>query len=183
MNIMKSLYISKTEKASWAKSHDICKSFGMELATFDIPNEAEQLLVNYRLYSTKKPNVWVGYTDENHDGVWTSNEGKLMDKNISFHAGEPNNKGVENCLGIKFDTNEYKYNDDLCSKDHHFMCEHKTAISSADDCKESLEKQRREFSMMNSELNAEIYSLKTENIGLKNKVKNLENCCEISKLR
>ncbi|CAO1420784.1 unnamed protein product [Diamesa tonsa] len=174
--IIKSLYVSKTEKASWAKSHDICKSIGMELATFDLPNEAEQLLVNYRLYSTKKTNVWVGYTDENHEGVWISNKGKLMHENISFHDGEPNNyDGVEHCLAIAlYSNNQYKYNDIHCSLIRHIMCEHKTAISSVDDCKVSLEKQRSEFSMMNSEMNAKMDSLKTENIGLKNKVQTLE---------
>ncbi|CAO1361314.1 unnamed protein product [Diamesa tonsa] len=142
MNIMKRFYISKTAKASWVKSHDICKSFGMELATFDIPNEAEQLLVNYRLHSTKQPNVWVGYTDQNHEGVWTSNKGKQMDKNISFHAGELNDKtGIENCLEINFSNNQYKFNDVNCNKELHFMCEHKTAIPTVDDCKMSLEKQ------------------------------------------
>ncbi|CAO1442167.1 unnamed protein product [Diamesa hyperborea] len=153
----------------------------MELATFDIFNEAEHLLVNYRNHSTKESNVWIGYSDENHEGVWTSEGGKLLDKNITFHGGEPTNgKGhdyVENCLEIWFSNNEYKFNDNQCNRDYHFICEHKAEISYVDELKANLENQTNEYSMMKSKMNAEMEKLKKENVNFQTELQTLRNSC------
>ena len=177
---MKSLYISKTEKATWANSQVICNSYGMELASFDIPNEIEFLLTGYEKLTNKPSNTWIGYTDEGQEGIWTNNKINLLPKNVGFHNGEPSNsEGKEHCLEVCFLNNQYKFNDNQCFRLHHFICELKVTLSNVDELKANLADQKLKCDSDQTELKNVIDTLKTENINLQNKFQTLENSCKI----
>lgn len=123
-------------KESWKDSVEICEKYGMELATFDSPKESQDLLEAYRHKSIKHSNVWVGYTDENHEGAFISSDDKLLHNKTCFHEGEPTNgeDGIaENCIEIFEYDGEHKYNDNQCSRKFHYMCQENKTISIVDE--------------------------------------------------
>ena len=119
----KTWYLS-TWSSTWYKAVEECKSYGMKLTTFGSDKkEEDELLKLYRASSTH-PDAFVGYTDEGHEGTFTTVEGEKLQISLDFHTNEPNNlKGIEDCLEFKLFNNVIKYNDNSCNSNRWFICE------------------------------------------------------------
>lgn len=71
---------------------------------------------------------WIGATDEAHSGtfVWRTTGKRVTYSNWS--KKEPSNtfhfNGYENCVEISYYSDQgYKWNDNACASEHHYMCE------------------------------------------------------------
>ena len=123
----KTWYLS-TWSSTWHKSVEECKSYGMKLTTFGSDKkEGDELLKFYRASSTH-PNAFVGYTDEGHEGTFTTVEGEKLQISLDFHTNEPNNDGGEDCLELYNYNNNLKFNDVRCKYNKPFICEKENFI-------------------------------------------------------
>ena len=121
----KTWYLS-TWSSTWYNAVDECKSYGMKLTTFGSDKkEEDELLKLYRASSTH-PDAFVGYTDEGHQGTFTTVEGEKLEISLDFHTDEPNNyDGEEDCLELHKNNNNFKFNDVRCNSNRQFICEKK----------------------------------------------------------
>ncbi|CAO1430569.1 unnamed protein product [Diamesa serratosioi] len=181
-NTKKQLYLSKT-KESWTKSVEICQSFGLNLVTFKMKDEKEYILNLWEKSPMKENNVWIGYTDTPHQGLWVSHDGQLLNDKNTFKAGElrtRDNGSDEHCLEIVKQNDKYKYNINKCSNEYHFICEKNEVNSFVNDLKRELKKQTKNFTEIHDKLKSEIDSLNAKNNELESKFQNKER--EVTKL-
>ena len=113
--ITKTWFLS-TWQSTWHKAAEECKSHGMNLTTFDSEKEeAEDLLKSYRLLNSSS-RAYIGYTDQGHEGAYTTFTGEKLKIGLEFHVGEPNNGGGnEDCLEIWIYNGKVNYNDVTCN--------------------------------------------------------------------
>ena len=79
-------YVTRTMKGDWLTAFNTCKSFGLELATFDNKIEETELLSKFGKFSTK---AFVGIVDEGKPGSWyKSNNGEPVTHLMAFHPKE-----------------------------------------------------------------------------------------------
>ena len=118
-----------TWSSTWQRAHEECKIHGMKLTTFGSENdEADDLLKFYSLLSPR-PDSFIGYTDEGHQGTFTTITGDELEIGLTFHDGEPNNSGgVEECLELYSLNNIVKYNDIKCKINKPFICEQENFV-------------------------------------------------------
>ena len=99
----------------------------MKLTTFGSEREeGDDLLKLYKLIQMdgSHPDAFIGYTDEGHQGTFTTITGDKLEIGLTFYDGEPNNEGgVEDCLTVKNMNQTFKYNDLGCSINKPFICE------------------------------------------------------------
>ena len=118
-----------TWSSTWQKANEDCKIHGMKLTTFGSEKEeGDDLLKFYNLLSSH-PDAFIGYTDEGHEGTFTSLTGEKLEIGFTFHHGEPNNDGgVEDCLAVKNLNKTLKCNDIGCSINKPFICEQENFV-------------------------------------------------------
>ncbi|XP_070491061.1 macrophage mannose receptor 1-like [Chironomus tepperi] len=120
-NYSKTYYLSKHFKSHWAESKAICKSFDLELATFETLQEQQSFfdkLVKVDHISSTEAHIdgMATVSKSQTDWYWT-NSGVKIPYQLLWKAGEPNNaRGDEFCLAVnKFDDNSFGMNDYPCS--------------------------------------------------------------------
>uniref|UniRef100_A0A8B9J488 C-type lectin domain-containing protein n=1 Tax=Astyanax mexicanus TaxID=7994 RepID=A0A8B9J488_ASTMX len=113
-----SIYYTSTEKKTWAKSRQHCRTIGADLVI--INTKEEQVRDRER-----KIDMWIGLTDEETEGVW-----KWVDNTTQtlgyWMEDQPNNfNGNQNCASIQTTgINPLRtWNDYQCSYEKHWVCE------------------------------------------------------------
>lgn len=132
----KHLYFFHHFEATWYGALQICLRLNMTLLAIDSADE--QLVIldilneNSNFNSTKK--YFVGATDEggmDNEYFWISN-GKTVDFELNFQAGEPNNQfsstsvtNKEDCLVLMSNviTMKYEFSDTSCNEPRNFICQ------------------------------------------------------------
>ena len=101
----------------------------MKLTTFGSEKlEGDDLLKLFSLLSSH-PDAYIGYTDEGHQGTFTTITGAKLEISLTFHVGEPNNSGgVEDCLELANVNQIRKYNDIRCNSNKPFICEEENFV-------------------------------------------------------
>ena len=104
-------FFYSTQTTTWKQAESICESLGGHLAT--ISNIEENNFIAHSSVS-----MWIGYTDEETEGIWKSVEGNVVwiggpngtTQNGNFtnwyNNLEPNNSGGEDCALI-YPTDDY----------------------------------------------------------------------------
>ncbi|XP_071960017.1 C-type lectin-like [Antedon mediterranea] len=118
------------ESLNWMDSLQVCKEHGASLAT--INDEAENTLVGGGLCSgSGNNNLWIGFNDIEHEGVWQWTTNSEEDSNFQNWAShQPNNfngaafdKYNADCATIKC-SNSHFWNDRNCVDIYYsFVCE------------------------------------------------------------
>ena len=84
---------------------------------------------------TPQTHYWVGGTDQKEEGKWLWSDGNPW--NFSLWAKEPrqpdNHYPGENCLKIYDHVTPDGWNDDVCRKDHKFVCSQRICQNLKDD--------------------------------------------------
>lgn len=104
---------------SWSDAETACRRQGGALASFRSPAELEayRAATASRLHSDR---AWVGFTDEGHEGTWTTTRGRRPTF-TAWRAGEPNNAGgSENCA--EWYPADAGWNDVPCNQPHVGIC-------------------------------------------------------------
>ena len=111
------------EAKNWYQAKDICRQNGGELAMIRSADEQARVL---RVRGAEKRFIWVGATDEGHEGQWLY----VNEDGVSYAdwpPGEPNNNaGNENCLSLWANRGHFiggKWNDHNCNTRLPFVCE------------------------------------------------------------
>jgi len=107
------------QSVPWIDAEHACKSAGGTLASLTTPEEIEafRAAVADRLGADR---AWIGFTDEGHEGHWTSVTGRPMTYS-HWRAGEPNNAGGrENCA--EWYPSDAGWNDVPCELPHVGIC-------------------------------------------------------------
>merc|ERR1712198_320043 len=123
-------------KLTWKKAKEYCKGKGSRLIVAKDKNTQAWIELRYTP-------MWIGATDEGHEGNWTWIDGTPVVKG-PWNTGEPNNGVVmwdENCAAANFKTLPWwaygKWSDKSCDKELKFACEIIDFSSSKDDGKGS----------------------------------------------
>ena len=104
---------------SWSDAETTCKRQGGALASFRSPAEldAYRAATASRLRSDR---AWIGFTDEGHEGNWTTTKGRRP-AFTGWRAGEPNNAGQgEHCA--EWYPADAGWNDIPCDQPHVGLC-------------------------------------------------------------
>ncbi|XP_078061418.1 CD209 antigen-like protein D [Mustelus asterias] len=112
----KTCYYFSTEMSDWHGANNSCAANNSTLAI--VTTESQQnLIANHD--SEKR---WIGLTDLDQVGVYVWVNGEQLRKGF-WARGEPNNPGVERCIvkGGRYHPN--KWNNDLCSARHRWICQ------------------------------------------------------------
>ena len=95
----------------------------MQFAYFNSIKEKRALASKYLSFNPH-PDVWVGYTDQNHEGTWTSVNGERPKLTLEFQVNEPSNSGGdENCLHMEHKGENFLFNDVNCAIKQRFICQ------------------------------------------------------------
>ncbi|XP_048239843.1 perlucin-like [Haliotis rufescens] len=116
-----SCYWISTTVASFAEAKTYCQYMQSHLARITSKVEDDFLRGHVRRRG-KGTDYWLGATDMNVEGKWLWEGNKAMTY-TNWDRNNPNNdKGVENCLGLRKEFN-YKWNDYQCHHRLNFICE------------------------------------------------------------
>ncbi|XP_078061685.1 uncharacterized protein LOC144487463 [Mustelus asterias] len=114
--INKTCYYFSKESSDWHGANHSCVANNSTLAT--VTTESQQdLLANYD--SEKR---WIGLTDLDQVGVYVWVNGEQLGKGF-WDFGEPNNQGKERCVTKGARYHLHKWNNDVCSARHHWICQ------------------------------------------------------------
>ncbi|XP_067883052.1 CD209 antigen-like protein C isoform X2 [Heterodontus francisci] len=112
----KTCYYFSTNLTDWFNANKSCARLNATLVIVKTPGE-QDFIAN--LDFEKR---WIGLTDLHVDGVYRWVNGDPLVTGF-WARGEPNNPGVEHCVtkGARFDAK--RWNDDLCTAYHRWICE------------------------------------------------------------
>ncbi|CAO1385241.1 unnamed protein product [Diamesa hyperborea] len=114
----------------WSQALSSCFSHKMELTHFSSRQDKETLSSLYHAFTPHPQGVWVGYTDEGHEGYWTDMYNHPPKLSLDFQANEPTNSGGdENCLHMDNINSFFSFNDAKCSIPRPYIC-HKIETTS-----------------------------------------------------
>ncbi|XP_022098427.1 macrophage mannose receptor 1-like [Acanthaster planci] len=103
----------------YAEAQTHCESTGGTLASPNSQEELDAILQLASQHPAQVPSLWLGYTDEGHEGMFTDNFGKVL-THAPFPQGEPNNCcGGEHCLQL---FKNGLLNDMGCHRKLNFVC-------------------------------------------------------------
>ncbi|CAO1367419.1 unnamed protein product [Diamesa tonsa] len=109
-------YMTRTLKGDWLTAFNTCKSFGLELATFDNKNEETELLSQFSKFTIP---AFVGITDEGKPGFWyKSTNGEPITHLMAFHPKEL----LETCLAVETIGGQAKFSAIKCDDKLNFIC-------------------------------------------------------------
>lgn len=126
----KVFYLSMDFEASWMLARTYCKTYGMDLATF----ETERELTSFNMMATRSKfyfDRWthVGgvskFVDKHREWYWVGTN-KKINYQIQFATGQPNNYlGRQNCLGLSKEEREFEFQDIDCHGrfEEKFLCQ------------------------------------------------------------
>jgi hypothetical protein len=112
-------YCIEPEQVPWIGAEHACKKQGGTLASLRTreENEAFRVAVGGHFGFDR---VWLGLTDEGHQGRWTTVTGRRMTY-AHWRPGEPNNAGGnEHC--VEWYTSDAGWNDIRCDQPHVGIC-------------------------------------------------------------
>ncbi|XP_078063466.1 uncharacterized protein LOC144489476 isoform X2 [Mustelus asterias] len=112
----KTCYYFSTEPSEWHGANHSCVANNSTLAI--VTSQSQQnFIANHD--SEKR---WIGLTDLDQVGVCLWVDGERLGKGF-WAMGEPNNRGVERCItkGARYHPN--KWNNDVCSARHRWICQ------------------------------------------------------------
>jgi len=116
-----------TEK--WIDAISICLEHGMKFASLDSLEEHNYFLARVNNNSTLLTDLSThigGYTTvpkSTDDWIW-NNSGNPVAYSMDFHYGEPDHRdNSERCLSILRMKSVLALNDEVCSKEHRFICQ------------------------------------------------------------
>ncbi|CAG9809164.1 unnamed protein product [Chironomus riparius] len=124
-------FISKYFKSSWAEAKAICRSFDLELATFENLVEFTNFQKILKAANPFPPNIDMVHVDgmtpntgSTTDWYWT-NSGVKIPYTLQWNPGQPDNAGgQEACLTIRKYGGDYAFNDYFCSeRTTYFICQ------------------------------------------------------------
>jgi len=109
------------EKKTWAAAQSICRAEGGELVKVD------SKAMNDWLAKQTLNNMWIGATDNGHEGKWTNLDGSTALANF-WSKGEPNNLGgYQNCAVANFVSGGWggkgTWDDQPCASANSFVCQ------------------------------------------------------------
>ncbi|XP_078061158.1 uncharacterized protein LOC144486994 [Mustelus asterias] len=112
----KTCYYFSTELSEWHGANNSCKANNSTLAI--VTTESQQDLIARHDTKTR----WIGLTDLDQVGDYIWVNGERLGKGF-WAMGEANNRGVERCVtkGARFHPS--KWNNDLCSARHRWICQ------------------------------------------------------------
>lgn len=118
-------------KTEWVNALAVCKSFGMDIISFESKTESEKMLdICSRNADLFEVHTYAGGLAANAfslDEWYWMNSGKRLNFKLRFAPGEPNNHlGSEFCLSIvRWEgTTTFYFNDIDCSNDARpFLCQ------------------------------------------------------------
>ena len=117
---------------SWEDAEKHCRNYGGHLASV-----TSQQIHYYLLSKIKQTQLacWVGGTDIKEEGKWLWSDGNPW--NFTLWAKEPrqpdNHYPGENCLKIYDHVTPDGWNDDMCRKEHKFVCSQRICQNLKDD--------------------------------------------------
>ena len=133
----------------------------MKLTTFGSEKEEGDDLLKFYSLLSPHPDAFIGYTDEGHDGNFTSLTGEKLEIGLTFHDGEPNNSGgVEDCLELYNLNNIVKYNDKSCTIDKPFICEFENHVKGSCENVYSMNKMAKDIVQLQKKLSEANQNLK-----------------------
>ena len=91
----KKVYHGYTERVNWITAVHRCSQKGMKLAEVD--NAAEQAAVA-RVYDRYRQHMWIGASDQQHEGVFRWSTGRLVTYSNWVRAKPDNFRYVEDCV-------------------------------------------------------------------------------------
>jgi len=112
-------YKVHNDAKTWQEANNICKNSGGQLVE---PDNEE---VNRYLATLSADNIWIGATDNGHEGrfTWVSSGKNVQMK--KWHPGEPNNCcGGQNCAVTNFNKKGH-WDDAGCNIKNKFVCQFK----------------------------------------------------------
>ena len=111
------------EAKNWYQAKDSCRQHGGELAMIRSADEQARVL---RVRGLWRQFIWVGATDEGHEGQWLYVNGDGVSY-TDWTPSEPNNAhGNENCLSLRAIRRQAvggRWNDHNCHTLFPFVCE------------------------------------------------------------
>ncbi|KAM8717268.1 hypothetical protein ACLKA7_004037 [Drosophila subpalustris] len=111
-------YIDDTDEVNWFDAAHKCRSMGGNLA--DLQSAEELRAVSEKLTRLQ---YWLDINDLAEEGVFQLlSSGRRADF-LQWHAHEPNNKNVENCVVLVKYGSTYAMNDNHCETKLNFICE------------------------------------------------------------
>lgn len=117
-------YAYVASSRDWSDAETACEAWSGTLAALSTITELQSLM---SLVKSSDTNVWLGATDEGHEGtfVWVNGEAfSYVNGAPPWASDEPNDNGIwpghENCLEMRMDPN---FNDRKCDTTQHFLCE------------------------------------------------------------
>ena len=101
---------------SWADASADCQAAGLQLASVQSAEQNALLLT-----AAAGNSVWIGGTDAASEGRWVWSPTNTPLSYTNWNAGEPNNRGSEDCMQFYGDTG--KWNDLRCAKELKYVCQ------------------------------------------------------------
>ncbi|MFO0619322.1 MAG: C-type lectin domain-containing protein [Polyangiaceae bacterium] len=112
-------YCIHKNPSTFMTAKEACAGAGETLADLSSPGEARELSRATSM-PIATPSVWIGATDEDHEGEFRWSSGERL-AYTGWGPGEPNNSGVENCAELIIATG--RWNDVRCDAQRPPLCE------------------------------------------------------------
>ncbi|CAO1417927.1 unnamed protein product [Diamesa hyperborea] len=126
---IKTYYITRTVRLSWANALSFCKANDMNLVELHTKQEADNFLTIMRT-SAPETLYYIGGSAEGMsnrlDYYWMTT-GEQIPFTLEYSPGQPDNYGgKERCLSISKQPGKFKFNDIACSENNYgfFACQH-----------------------------------------------------------
>ncbi|CAO1305793.1 unnamed protein product [Diamesa serratosioi] len=112
-------YMTRTLKGDWLTALNTCKSFGLDLMTYETRNEENELLSSFSKFTSVAKKAFVGILDEGKSGSWyRSTNGEPITHLMSFHSIPI----VETCLAVETIEGQAKFSAIDCNEKLNFIC-------------------------------------------------------------
>ncbi|XP_062588729.1 perlucin-like protein [Saccostrea cucullata] len=111
-------YIQLSKKSTWSASKSACQALNAHLARVTSKREHNWIYKNFG-----GSHAWIDATDSLKEGEWRwSSTGKLLTY-TAWDKGEPNGRGSENCVHVRYYRGTFNWNDADCGYTCQAICE------------------------------------------------------------
>lgn len=112
-------YMTRSMKGDWLTAFNTCKSFGLELVTFDSKHEENEILTSFSKFTSISNLAFIGIIDEGNPGSWyKSTNGERITHLMAFHPKEL----IETCLAVETIGEQAMLSAIDCNKKLNFIC-------------------------------------------------------------